>query len=445
MLSKKLKKIKIKRKTIFRNEFLTGFLLMAILFSPIGIGANQVDELKSEISKKNLEMKELEGEITAWEKELDIIGQEKQSLDRDVKQLETTQKKLNSSIYLTNKQINTTTLKIEKLAIDIDNKGGEIEKNSLALAEALRIINEQESYSLLESMLVNDKLSELWNDLEGLQKVQAEIRNKTNLLKESKNELMINKEESEEEKENLSAYKIKLADQKTIVESNQSEKNNLLAQTKNKESNYQAILDEKTQLRQKLEAELIEYESQLEYILDKSKLPQKGGGVLAWPVENPYITQYFGLTSFALSGAYGYDKSGEPIPHRGVDFRASIGTPLLATASGKVRYTENMDAYSGCVSYGKWVLIDHENGLTTFYAHLSLIKVSIGQEVKRGDVIGYSGNTGYSTGPHLHFSVFDKSAVKVDRYTWSRGCKKAMVAYAPLEAYLNPMDYLPEY
>lgn len=442
-----MKKIKIGKRIIYKNSFQTGVLCLLIIsfFFPVGIGANQVDELKLEISKKNLEMNELEEEIQTWEKELEIIGEEKQSLNRDIKQLEITQKKLNSSIYLTNEQIKTTTLKIEELAIDIDGKGEEIEKNTQALAEALRAINEQENYSLLESMLANDKLSEFWNDLEGLQKVQVEIRNKTNALKKSKDELVVDKEKSEIEKNNLSTYKIKLADQKTIIENNQSEKNNLLAQTKNKESNYQTILDEKTQLRQKLEAELIEYESQLEYILDKSKLPQKGGGVLSWPVENPYITQYFGLTSFALSGAYGYDKEGKPIPHRGIDFRASIGTPLLATAPGKVRYTENMDAYSGCVSYGKWVLIDHENGLATFYAHLSLIKVSAGQEVKRGDIIGYSGNTGYSTGPHLHFSVFDKSAVKVDRYTWSRGCKKAMVAYAPLEAYLNPMDYLPKY
>ncbi len=97
------------------------------------------------------------------------------------------------------------------------NKGKEkLKLNSAALAEAIRIINEQESYTLLESILAGATLSEVWNDLEGLQKVQAEINIKTTALKNLKVALIADKGLSEEEKEDLSSYKVRLADQKIL-------------------------------------------------------------------------------------------------------------------------------------------------------------------------------------------------------------------------------------
>ncbi|MCK4918463.1 MAG: peptidoglycan DD-metalloendopeptidase family protein [Candidatus Pacebacteria bacterium] len=444
MLLKKFKNLKNKITWGCYPQVVCLVLLVGLIY-PFNFGdASEIDKLKSQISEKNTEMLELEGEILLWEKELEVVGEEKKSLNNELYYLNTTEKKLNSNINLTTNQIYSSGLKIEKLSLEIETKKSDIEINSLALAESIRSIHEQESYTLLESVLKNKSMSDFWNDLEGLQKIQSELQDKTVALKQLKTELETDKKDSEIQKVNLANYKTELADEKVIVENTKEVKNELLETTKNKESNYQDILEEKLALQQKLESELREFEAQLEYTLDKGRLPKKGSEVLIHPVKNPRITQYFGLTPFAMTGAYGYDKEGNPNPHRGVDFGVSIGTPMLATANGTVRYSEDMDAYAGCVSYGKWVLIDHDNGLSSFYAHLSLIKVSAGQKVSTGDIIGYSGNTGYSTGPHLHFSVFDRSAVKVGLYTWSRGCKKATVAYAPLEAYLNPMDYLPK-
>ncbi|MCK5285972.1 MAG: peptidoglycan DD-metalloendopeptidase family protein [Candidatus Pacebacteria bacterium] len=440
MLLKKL--IQLKNNALGYYPQVICIILFLGLILPVDFGnASDIERLTTQIAEKGSEMLKLEGEIQLWEEELEIVGKEKKSLSNEIHYLNTTEKKLKTNINLTTNQIYSSGLKIEKLGLDIETKKSDIELTSLALAESIRSIHEQESYTILENVLKNESMSNFWNDLEGLQKIQSELQLKTNTLKKLKIELETDKEDSEVQKDNLIEYKVELADQKEIIENTKETKNVLLTTTKNKESNFQDILDEKLALQQKLQTELREFEAQLEYTLDKGRLPKKGSGALTYPVDNPRITQYFGLTPFALSGAYGYDKNGNPNPHRGVDFGVSIGTPLLATADGVVRYSENMDAYPGCVSYGKWVLIDHNNGLSSFYAHLSLIKAIPGQTVKAGDVIGYSGNTGYSTGPHLHFSVFDKSAVKIDLYTWSRGCKKVTVAYAPLDAYLNPMDY----
>lgn len=87
--------------------------------------------------------------------------------------------------------------------------------------------------------------------------------------------------------------------------------------------------------------------------------------------------------------------------HTGIDFMASIGTPVYASASGKVVVTST--GWSG--GYGNQIVVDHGGGRQTRYAHLNSFAVSSGEEVGKGQVIGYSGNTGRSTGPHLHFEV----------------------------------------
>ena len=86
--------------------------------------------------------------------------------------------------------------------------------------------------------------------------------------------------------------------------------------------------------------------------------------------------------------------------HYGVDFTAPIGTEVHATGNGKIRLVRT--SRSG---YGKHIIIDHGYGYQTIYAHLVRFNVKKGQKIKRGDVIGYVGNTGRSTGPHLHYEV----------------------------------------
>lgn len=85
--------------------------------------------------------------------------------------------------------------------------------------------------------------------------------------------------------------------------------------------------------------------------------------------------------------------------HQGVDIAISTGTPLYATFDGKVRIAQRLGGY------GNLVVIRHDNGLETFYGHMSRIDVKVDDIVHAGDVIGLSGNTGHSTGPHLHYEV----------------------------------------
>jgi murein DD-endopeptidase MepM/ murein hydrolase activator NlpD len=102
---------------------------------------------------------------------------------------------------------------------------------------------------------------------------------------------------------------------------------------------------------------------------------------------------------------------GRPAMHTGLDFRASTGDPVRATASGKVVSS----GWAG--GYGRMVEIDHGNGLSTRYGHLSEIHVKVGDSIKIGQVVGAVGSTGRSTGPHLHYETrIDGDAVDPQKF-----------------------------
>jgi len=109
-----------------------------------------------------------------------------------------------------------------------------------------------------------------------------------------------------------------------------------------------------------------------------------------WPVQGR-ITGSFGerIDPFNGEGAF----------HRGVDISSDLGTRVIAPADGIVEFSDQMNGY------GRTVVIDHGNGISTLYGHLSGFTVSPGQLIHRGDTLGYVGQTGRSTGPHLHYEV----------------------------------------
>lgn len=419
--------------------------------------AQSVEALQKEISDFNAKIKALEAEIAEYEAELNVIGSDKQTLQKAIQELDISRKKLLTNIKLTQNQIYSTTLQIQELGDEIVTKADRIENDTNAVAQALRNIYEFESQSMLEVILGNKNLDAFWNQLETLQRFQRVVRDELKHLKELKVELEETKQTSEKKKAQLTNYNTQLSGQKIVLEGNLSEKNVVLDKTVEKESEYQRLLSERIAAREVFENEMLELESQLRTIIDPNSIPPVGSGILRWPLSNSQmiacagykkslgnencITQYFGNTPFASANAQVYSGKG----HNGVDFRASVGTKLQAALSGVIVETGNTDAQKGCYSYGKWVLIKHNNGLSTLYAHLSLVSVEAGQVVSTGDVIGFSGNTGYSTGPHLHFTVIASQGVQVVRLGDVKkitNCGNVRIPIAPLDAYLNPLSYL---
>ena len=123
----------------------------------------------------------------------------------------------------------------------------------------------------------------------------------------------------------------------------------------------------------------------------------EGTGIFQWPLPQSYtITSWFGYREDPFTGEIAY--------HSGTDIGAPGGTPILAAADGTVTIANAIDSWGG--GYGYHIKISHNDTFDTLYAHCSSICVTVGQEVKQGEVIGYVGTTGNSTGNHLHFEVW---------------------------------------
>lgn len=402
--------------------------------------AQTVDELKQKISAKTEEIKRLELSIKQHQNDLENIGTQKQTLKTSISELDILRKKLEAQLRVTQAKVDTTDLKIRQLSSEISYKEDEIGSRDAALKEAIRAIHQSDAYSLPEIALSNDSFSGLWDDIDALNQFSDEVQTNVDVLKVLKSDLEVKHFAQKTEKGKLLDLKAELGDRKKLAEENKKKQSQLLTQTSNQESKFKKILSSEIALKEAFEQELMDYESTLKFILDPKSIPQRGTKVFSSPVDNMYITQMFGKSSATNGSGQRLYASGT---HNGTDFRASPGTSVRAMLGGVVIGTGNTDLTCPGASFGKWVLIDHQNGLASISAHLSIVKVSAGDKLATGQLIGYSGNTGYSTGPHLHISVYASRAVKIETRP-SKACsgRTYTMPIAAINAYLDPMDYL---
>lgn len=433
-------------------------ILLCVLGLCVGLGAvvhtvgaeESATELQQKITASKQQLAGIEAEIKRIESQLNEVGADKKTLQSAIHQLDLSRDKVNAEIRATEKKISSTDLEIEELEREIYIKELEVKKNMDAVAESFRQVDQTENQSMVEIMLGYDSISDVWDALEEQSLLQDSLRESTRILNALKTEYEKAKNSSLQKRGQLGELKKELSGQESSLKTTINQKDDLLDATSNKEANYQKLLADTKKEKERFEREMREYEEKLKFILDPSTIPAAGSGVLRWPFEPAYmgecstligvlgnsycITQYFGNTSFAQKSGY-YSGSN----HGGVDFRSPIGTRINAALAGTVIETNSLTGRD--CQYGMWVLIKHGNGLTSLYAHLSSISVARGQEVSTGQLIGYSGNTGLSTGPHLHFGVYASEAIQFKMYTCNSG-PTVNVPVSAFNGYLNPLNYL---
>ncbi len=426
--------------------FTTAFLSYAIFVQ----AEEDTDGLKRTIEQKNEEIRKLEEEAQKYRAEIASKQQMGNTLKDEVSRIEKTIKQLKRDIFLNEKKIQKTELEVKETSLEISQKETSIEKLRSGLAGLLQVFAEKDQASLLTTLTKYNLLSEFFQQLDYNNTLKKSILLSLDTLRVVQKELQNQKKVAEDKKKELTNFKKAISDRKKYQEETKKRQNELLAETKNQEKKYRELLIEQEKKRAALEDEIREIEAKLEITIDPSLLPQRGSGVLGWPLPEislnsclkglnelkNCITQFFGYTSFAAVG--GYNGKG----HNGVDFRAAPGTQVLAAEDGIVDNIGDTDLGCRKASYGKWILIRHPNNLSTLYAHLAAISVYTEQQIKRGDYIGLSGSSGYATGPHLHMGVFASQAVKIESIR-SKVCGRLMtLPIAPLGGYLNPLDYL---
>ncbi|MDP4020762.1 MAG: peptidoglycan DD-metalloendopeptidase family protein [Candidatus Adlerbacteria bacterium] len=419
------------------SRLLTVVLLAFLVLAGNGIYAlpTQADteaEIQAQIDASTKEIQRLKAEIAELEKSLSDTSKQRQTLQKAVDELALNIQKLTKSITLTQTEVSQKDKEINKLAGSIDETLAQIVRSQNQVANSLRELDSLSTQPLILKMLGGGTLSTLFDEATTLEALRLELQENIYTLSNLKVDLEVDKDAAQDKKKELTNLTNRLGQEKQGLDIVKKEQTKLLNDTKNQEAAYQSQITQKRAEQAAFEAALFNLASRLQST-DPTRIPGARSGVLQWPLDDVFVTQQFGKTvdstRLYASGS-----------HDGVDFRATTGTPVKAALSGMV-VEVNLGAVQYC-QYGKWVLIRHDNGLSTLYAHLSSVNVKEGDAVATGKVIGYSGNTGYATGPHLHFTVYASDAVSLKQYTCKSGYT-VTIPIAPLNAYLNPLSYLP--
>ena len=289
-------------------------------------------------------------------------------------------------------------------------------QSSIGIARLIMESNDESGWTMKDDERVAQTSGRLGELLEEIRMTKQELENEQTVLEHKKAE--------------ADSVQEQLSKQNDYLESTKDTKASLLSKTQSEVKKYNTIVDQLEEERDAIENEIESLESTKIGELNLKDMPAFKHGLLGYPVKKVTFSQGYGKTAFAKTSKF-YGSSGF---HNGLDFAMPTGTSVLAAADGKVVATGNNGRYA----YGRWMAIDHGNGIVTMYGHLSSVVKSKGSTVKKGDTIAKSGNTGNSTGPHLHFTVFSAKSFEI---VPSKSVKS--VKDIPVGATVNPKNYLP--
>lgn len=417
--------------------FLATILTVGVVF------AQSADRgsLQAEIEAKRREVARLNAEIQQTQAQIASLQGQGRNLQGAISELDSGIKQATLNIRASEANIERLLLEIESLGYEIGEVGEEIDQKQAMVGDLLRTIQRKEKTGFLESILGSRTLAEGLLEINALKALQDNLSTEVESLAEMREFLGSSLEASSYHKRDLEVEVKNLESRKVILDEQKGQKEVLLTQTRSQEGEYQELLTTQQQQQRALLEEISDIESKLSKGFDRSTVPSRQPGFLIWPVTNlgqnaGVLTQHYGETAYSTRFYKGR-------PHNGTDIGAPIGTEVRASADGTVAHVDYNGLY---YQYGRYIMIDHGNGLSTLYAHLSQASVNAGQRVAKGEVIGYVGNTGFATGPHLHFGLYATPAggwqYSTNRDQGGLFSIPPATGLVPIGVTLNPEQYL---
>ncbi len=401
----------------------TGFILALALVMSLFAGmpwveayAKSSEDIQDELDELNSQKSEIQGRMNALQDEIDSLDYEKANTLQ--KKLMLDQKNLLSQeeLDVIQEQIDIIDNKLANLQSDLDAAREEEAYQKDRFLTRARAMEENSSAGYMDVLFDASSLSDLLTRLdlvnevmtydEGLEDEYIAAREKVETL-EAEAEVMYDDNET---------HRQELETKKAQLQSDIDAACALMAQIDQSTADYEEVLAQEEATQQELEATIVAKEKELKEAKAKEEAARlaalaaqqaaaaaaagsagtayaaSGGTWMRWPSYTSVLTSSYGMRTDPVSGKI-YRL------HAGCDVGASYGTAIWAAAAGTVISA----GWNG--GYGNCVMINHGNGYTTVYGHMSRIAVSYGQSVSMGQVIGYVGSTGNSTGPHLHFEI----------------------------------------
>ena len=374
-----------------RLRLLCGVLVLALCTSAAtqagAVTQSEIDALKKEQQESQAKQEELKDQLAEAEAEQAAAQQKRQLLTEQLNAINAEIDNINAQISYYDGEI------AQKEEERKEAEAREAEQYEL-FCQRVRMMEEQGTVSYWSILFNAEDFSDLLDRIADVDAVMAydnEVMDQLIATREELERLQADLESARaEEQAAKEQQEAKKAEQQAKVAEAQA----LVDQINADVAEVNRQLDEESAAASEIQAEIAKKQKQLEEERKQNNIVISSETGYLWPLPGYYrLSSQFGYRIHPITGV--------AHSHTGIDIPASGGTPILAAKSGQVVTS----AYH--YSYGNYVVIDHGNGNSTLYAHMSSRAVSEGQMVTQGQVIGYVGTTGSSTGNHLHFEVRD--------------------------------------
>lgn len=285
-------------------------------------------------------------------------------------------------------QLETTETKLVQTQVVLQKTTTQEQSMEGQAAQRLREMYEGQRLGLLDMLFQVGSLQQLMDVLYYQERIAEMDKQLIAGLREKAASLSAQKSKLGQQKMQLGDLVSEIAKKALQLNKEKSEQEVVADKLRSQRAFYEAAEQQLSRESNQLEQQILQMERANHSQSDK--VVTHGSGTMAMPI-HAAVTSPFGWRRHPIFGVRKF--------HTGVDLAGANHTPIKAADSGNVLYS---GWYGG---YGRVVIISHGNGMATLYAHMSKTNASAGQNISKGDVVGYEGSTGFSTGPHLHFEV----------------------------------------
>lgn len=370
------------------------FASMLIVFSlslsfsqaeAFAVKQSDLDWIEQQLETLSIQREESQAKVDELQDRQASVLEQKAALDE---RNQYTQKQ----IYLINEQLALMEDLVKQKEEDVKAAAAKEEEQLERYRMRVRAMEENSGQSILDIIVSSSNFSQALAAVDDMGAIMESDRELQEEYLAAREETQKAKAELEEAMEALEARRREFRLEKTRLEQEVREAYELIAGLQNDID--RAV--EEYEINAAAEDEMIAYFDELskQFAQEQEEALRSAlaNGTFIWPVPDcTLLTSRFG---YRMHPILGYERF-----HAGVDIGAKAGDTIIASDGGTVAVAEYSD------SYGNYVLINHGNGYTTLYAHMSSMAVEAGQAVEQGDTLGYVGSTGWSTGPHLHFEI----------------------------------------
>lgn len=367
---------------------------------PVPAAAASSAEIQEEIDALEEKSKEIQKQINGIQSQYDANYSEMSDIVAKKAAIDEEITLLNSKIETTNDQIAAYNQLIADTQDELEDAQEELRALSEAHRERIRVMEEEGNLTYWQVIFQANSFTDLLDRIDMMQEISAADRRRIEQMRIAADIVDATQMNLENEKASLEEVREQLAADEAALEEKRTESDDLLYELEKKSEEFEILLAESEILQEELMDEIAQKEAELKEAKYDENLKK-----LALQGENPpsSATWITPTTGWRLTSAFGmrlHPVLGYYRMHNGIDMATAQGTPVYATRAGKVTKT----AYQAGGA-GNYVSINHLDGFSSIYMHMTHYIVSEGQTVTAGQIIGYVGSTGISTGAHLHFGV----------------------------------------